>query len=135
MQPGKPTARTHDYVRHGTSTLFAALDITTGHLTAACKPRRRYQEFLAFLKHVARTYPEGQLHLVMDNYAVHKTSEVKQWLAEDPRFHVHFTPTSASWLNLVRVWFGIVERQSQHRADVASVKELSAKIRVAALRS
>ncbi len=129
MQPGKPAARTHDYIRHGTSTLFAALEIATGHVTAACKPRHRRQEFLAFLKQVARAYPEGQLHLVMDNYAVHKTPEVKAWLAENPRFQVHFTPTSASWLNLVEVWFGIIERQALHRADVASVAELNKRIR------
>ncbi|WP_082697120.1 IS630 family transposase [Kocuria rosea] len=129
MQPGKAAARTHDYIRHGTSTLFAALEIATGHVTAACKPRHRRQEFLAFLKQVARAYPDVELHLVMDNYAVHKTAEVKQWLAENPRFQVHFTPTSASWLNLAEVWFGIVERQALHRADVASVKELNAKIR------
>jgi transposase len=129
MQPGKPAGRTHDYVRHGTSTLFAALEIATGHVTAACKPRHRRQEFLAFLKQVARAYPEGELHLVMDNYAVHKTLEVKNWLAENPRFQVHFTPTSASWLNLVEVWFGIIERQALHRANVASVPELNARMR------
>ena len=109
--------------------MFAALEIATGHVTAACKPRHRRQEFLAFLKQVARAYPERELHLVMDNYAVHKTSEVKAWLAENPRFHVHFTPTSASWLNLVEVWFGIIERQALHRADVASVPELNKRIR------
>ncbi|GGG67133.1 IS630 family transposase [Kocuria dechangensis] len=129
MQPGKPAARTHDYIRHGTSTLFAALEIATGHVTAACKPRHRRQEFLAFLKQIARTYPDQQLHLVMDNYATHKTPEVKAWLAENARFRVHFTPTSASWLNLVEVWFSIVERQALHRAEVASVQELNAKIR------
>lgn len=129
MQPGKPAARTHDYIRHGTSTLFAALEIATGHVTAACKPRHRRQEFLAFLKQVARAYPSQELHLVMDNYAVHKTPEVKSWLAANPRFHVHFTPTSASWLNLVEVWFGIIERQALHRADVASVPELNKRIR------
>ncbi|MFI7494385.1 IS630 family transposase [Kocuria sp. M4R2S49] len=129
MQPEKPAARTHDYLRHGTSTLFAALEIATGHVTAACKPRHRRQEFLAFLKQVARAYPDQQLHVVMDNYAVHKTPEVKAWLAANPRFQVHFTPTSASWLNLVEVWFGIIERQALHRADVASVPELNKKIR------
>ncbi|MFF0944859.1 IS630 family transposase [Kocuria sp. CPCC 205300] len=129
MLPGKPARATHDYIRHGTSTLFAALEIATGHVTAACKPRHRRQEFLAFLKQVARAYPEGPLHLVMDNYAVHKTPEVKVWLAEHPRFQVHFTPTSASWLNLVEVWFGIIECQALHRADVTSVPELNKKIR------
>jgi transposase len=129
MQPGQPACRTHDYVRHGTSTVFAALQIATGHVRPACKPRHRRQEFLAFLKHLARAYPERELHLVMDNYATHKTPEVKAWLAENPRFHVHFTPTSASWLNLVEVWFSIIERQALRRADVASVPELNAKIR------
>jgi len=129
MQPGKPAVRTHDYVRHGTSTLFAALEIATGHVTAACKPRHRRQEFLAFLKQVARAYPEVELHLVMDNYATHKTPEVKEWLAANPRFQVHFTPTSASWLNLVEVWFSIIERQALHRTDVASVAELNKKLR------
>jgi len=129
MQPGKPAARTHDYLRHGTSTLFAALEIATGRVTAACKPRHRRQEFLAFLKQISRAYPHQELHLVMDNYAVHKTPEVRQWLAENPRFSVHFTPTSASWLNLVEVWFGIIERQALHRAEAASVQELNAKIR------
>ncbi len=76
--------------------MFAALEIATGHVTAVCKSRHRRQEFLAFLKQVARAYPDQELHLVMDNYAVHKTPEVKAWLAENPRFQVHFTPTSAS---------------------------------------
>ncbi len=113
MQPGLPQRRTHDYKRHGTSTLFAALEIATGKVTAACKPRHRHTEFLAFLKQVARAYPptsEGtELHLVMDNYAAHKKAEVRDWLAANPRIHVHFTPTSGSWLNLVEVWFGIIE--------------------------
>ncbi|GEO96894.1 hypothetical protein KTU01_30170 [Kocuria turfanensis] len=109
--------------------MFAALEIATGHVTAASKPRHRRQEFLAFLQQVARAYPERELHLVMDNYAVHKTPEVRAWLAENPRFRVHFTPTSASWLNLVEVWFGIIERQALHRADVVSAPELNAKIR------
>lgn len=105
MQPGRAANWTHDYRRHGTTTLFAALEIATGKVTAACKPRHRHQEFLAFGKQVARAYPEGELHLVMDNYAAHKRIEVRDWLAANPRVHVHFTPTSASWLNLVEVWF------------------------------
>ena len=102
---GSTEKHTHDYVRHGTSTLFAALDIATGKVTATTKPRHRRQEFLAFLKQVARAHPERDLHLVMHNYAAHKTPEVKAWLADNPRIHVHFTPTSGSWLNLVEVWF------------------------------
>jgi transposase len=83
--------------------LFAALDIATGRVTGVCKQRHRHQEFLAFLKHVARAYPEGELHLVMDNYATHKRPGIKAWLAANPRIHVHFTPTSGSWLNMVSV--------------------------------
>ena len=129
MQPGLPARRTHDYVRHGTSTLFAALDIATGTVTGACKPRHRHQEFLAFLKQVARAYPDRELHLVMANYATHKRAEVRGWLAGNPRIHAHFTPTSGSWLNLVEVWFGIIERQAIHRGSFTSVKDLNAKIR------
>jgi len=98
MRTGSTEKRTHDYVRHGTSTLFAALDIATGKVTATTKPRHRRQEFLAFLKQVARAHPDRELHLVMDNSAAHKTPEVKQWLADNPRIHVHFTPKSGSWL-------------------------------------
>ena len=129
MQPGLPERRTHDYVRHGTSTLFAALEIATGKVTGACKPRHRHQEFLAFLKQVARAYPERELHLVMDNYAAHKRVEIRTWLEQNPRIHAHFTPTSGSWLNLVEVWFGIIERQAIHRGSFGSVKDLNAKIR------
>jgi transposase/transposase-like protein len=133
MQPGFPERRTHDYVRHGTTTLFAALEVATGTVTAAVKPRHRHQEFLAFLKQVAKAYPDDdsgqQLHLVMDNYAAHKRVEIRNWLAANPRIHVHFTPTSASWLNLVEVWFGIIERQAIRRGTFGSVKELNAKIR------
>ncbi len=129
MQPGHAEQRTHDYVRHGTTTLFAALEIATGTVTGLCKQRHRHQEFLAFLKHLARTYPERELHLVMDNYAAHKRVEVRDWLAANPRIHIHFTPTSGSWLNLVEVWFGIIERQAIRRGSFTSVTDLIAKIR------
>jgi len=129
MQPHLIERRSHDYVRHGTTTLFAALEIATGKVTGACKPRHRHQEFLAFCKQVARAYPAGELHLVMDNYATHKCVEIRDWLAANPRIHVHFTPTSGSWLNLVEVWFGIIERQTIHRGTFHSVKDLNAKIR------
>ena len=129
MQPGHAEQRTHDYVRHGTATLFAALEIATGQITGLCKQRHRHQEFLVFLKHVARAYPDVELHLVMDNYATHKTPDVKAWLADHPRIHVHFTPTSGSWLNLVEVWFGIIERQAIRRGSFTSARELTAKIR------
>jgi transposase len=137
MQEGRIERRSHDYYRHGTSTLFAALDIATGQVTAALKPRHRHQEFLAFLRQIERTYrhvvdDDGvpvELHLVMDNYAAHKHANVKAWLAEHPRFVVHFTPTHASWMNLVEVWFGIVERQAIRRGVFKSVKDLNTKIR------
>jgi transposase len=129
MQPGHAEQRTHDYVRHGTTTLFAALEIATGRITGVCKNRHRHQEFLAFLKHVARAYPDGELHSVMDNYAAHKHPNVNAWLAGNPRIHVHFTPTSGSWLNLVEVWFSIIERQAIHRGSFPSVRDLMIKIR------
>ena len=137
MQEGRIERRSHDYYRHGTSTLFAALDIATGEVTAALKPRHRHQEFVAFLKQIERAYRDVldeagvpvQLHLVMDNYAAHKHKNVKAWLAEHPRFVVHFTPTHASWMNLVEVWFGIVERQAIRRGVFTSVADLNAKIR------
>jgi DDE superfamily endonuclease len=116
-------------VRHGTTTLFAALEVATGQVTGACKPRHRHQEFLAFLKQLARAYPDQQLHLVMDNYAAYKRAEVRTWLAANPRISVHFTPTSASWMNLVEVWFGIIERQTIHRGSFASLRELTTAIR------
>ena len=124
-----PEKRTHDYKRHGTTTLFAALEIATGHVTGAVKPKHRRQEFLAFLRQLDRAYPEQDLHLVMDNYATHKTPEVRDWLDKHPRFHVHFTPTSGSWLNLVEVWFGIIDKQAIRRGIFTSVKDLNAKIR------
>jgi len=129
LQPGLAERRSHDYLRHGTSTLFAALEIATGTVTAACKPRHRHQEFLAFLRQVARAYPDQVLHLVMDNYAAHKHPKVKGWLAANPRVVCHFTPTHASWMNLVEVWFSLIERQAIHRGSFGSVRDLNAKIR------
>ena len=129
MQPGQAEKRTHDYVRHGTTTSFAALEIATGQVTGVCKPRHRHHEFLVFLRHLARGYPDQQLHLIMDNYAAHKHPKVKAWLAANPRIHIHFTPTSGSWLNLVEVWFGIIERQAIHRGAFPSVRDLMIKIR------
>jgi transposase len=137
MQPGKVERRSHDYYRHGTTTLFAALEIATGQVTAALKPKHRHQEFLAFLKQIERTYRDAvdergepvELHLVMDNYAAHKHKNVRAWLAANPRFKVHFTPTHASWMNLVEVWFGLVERQAVRRGVFKSVPDLNAKLR------
>jgi transposase len=133
VQPHLIERRSHDYIRHGTSTLFAALEVATGRVTAACKPRHRHSEFLAFLRQIDRAYPgtpeAGTLHLIMDNYAAHKHPKVRAWLAEHPRIHVHFTPTHASWMNLVEAWFSLAERQAIHRGTYTSVKDLNAKIR------
>ena len=108
VRPGRPERRTHDYLRHGTTTLFAALEVATGRVTDACQPHHRHSEFLAFLKLVAKAYPRRQLHVVLDNYATHKHQRVQAWLARHPRVQLHFTPTYASWLNLVEVFFAII---------------------------
>jgi transposase len=127
--PGRVERRTHDDVRHGTTTLFAALEVATGQVTDACLPRHRHSEFLAFLRLVARAYPRRRLHVVLDNYATHKHAKVQAWLARHPRIQLHFTPTYGSWLNLVEVFFAIIERQALRRGDFASVQELVAAIR------
>ena len=129
VAPGRVERRTHDYVRHGTTTLFAALEVATGQVTDACHPRHRHGEFLDFLKLVAKAYPRRQLHVVVDNYATHKHAKVQAWLARHPRIQLHFTPTYASWLNLVEVFFAIIERQALRRGDFASIQELMAAIR------
>ena len=123
--PGVPEKQTHDYVRNGTTTLFAALEVATGRVEQACLPRHRHQEFLRFLKQVARAYPRVPLHLVCDNYATHKHPAVRAWLARNPRITLHFTPTSGSWLNLVEIFFGIITRQAIRRGTFASVRELT----------
>lgn len=120
---------THDYVRHGTTTLFAALDVTSGEVLAQCKPRHRHQEFLSFLRHIdASVLEDLDVHLVVDNYATHKHPKVKAWLAKRPRYHVHYTPTYASWINQVERWFGIITQQAIRRGTFSSVKELVARI-------
>jgi transposase len=125
MRPGMPERRTHDYKRHGTSTLFAALNIATGKVIGQHHRRHRHQEFLKFLKTIdANTPPELDLHLICDNYATHKTEAVRKWLAAHPRFHLHFTPTSGSWLNLVERWFAELTRRKLRRSTHRSVKEL-----------
>jgi transposase len=103
LRPGLPEKATHDYVRNGTTTLFAALEVATGKVTDACYPRHRHTEFLRFLRQVANAYPRRELHVVCDNYATHKHPKVKAWLARNPRVTLHFTPTSGSWLNMVPV--------------------------------
>ena len=129
MRPGIPQRQTHDYVRHGTTTLFAALEVATGRVTDACMPRHRHQEFLKFLKQVAKAYPRVPLHVVLDNYATHKPPKVKAWLARNPRITLHFTPTSESWLNMVEIFFGIITRQAIRRGSFHSVRDLIDTIR------
>ncbi len=124
LRPGIPAKQTHDYVWHGTTTLFAALEVATGKVTDACYPRHRHEEFLRFLKHVARSYPRKPLHIVVDNYATHKHPAVQAWLAKHPRITLHFTPTSGSWLNMVEIFFGIITRQAIRRGSLTSVKDL-----------
>lgn len=120
---------THDYVRHGTTTLFAALDIATGEVLTQCKRRHRHQEFLAFLRHIDANVPDDlDVHLIVDNYATHKHPKVKAWLARRPRFHVHYTPTYASWLNQVERWFGIITQKAIRRGSFSNVKQLVQKI-------
>jgi len=128
IRPGLPEKATHDYVRHGTTTLFAALEVATGTVTDACHPRHTHAEFLAFLKQVAKAYPRVPLHVVADNYATHKHPAVQAWLAKHRRVRMHFTPTSGSWLNLVEVFFGIITRQAIRRGTFTSVKDLIAAI-------
>ena len=120
---------THHYVRHGTTTLFAALDIASGEVLSKCKPRHRHQEFLQFLEHIdANVPPELEIHLVVDNYATHKHEKVRRWLAARPRYHIHYTPTSASWLNQVEIWFNIITQRAIRRGTFRKVKELIARI-------
>jgi putative transposase len=116
---------THDYFRHGTTTLFAALDIANGTVIGQCKPRHRHQEFLAFLRHIeASLQPKLDVHLIVDNYATHQHPKIRTWLAKRPRFHLHFTPTYASWLNQVERWFGLITHQAIRRGSFRSVPDL-----------
>ena len=128
LRPGISEKRTHDYRRAGTTTLFAALEVATGRVTDACYARHRHEEFLRFLKQVAKAYPRVKLHIVVDNYATHKHPAVKAWLARNPRITLHFTPTSGSWLNMVEIFFGIITRQAIRRGTHRSVKDLIAAI-------
>jgi transposase len=130
MRPGQPERRTHDYRRHGTTTLFAALDVATGEVIGECYPRHRSREFLRFLKTIDAEVPEQlDVHLVLDNYATHKTPSVQRWLAKRPRFHVHYTPTYSSWLNLVERWFALLSERQIKRASHRSTRELERDIR------
>ena len=130
MKKGRAGTMTHDYKRHGTTTLFAALDVATGKVIGECMQRHRHQEWLKFLKLIDRSTPKGlDLHLIADNYATHKHPTVKAWLAKHPRFHMHFTPTSASWLNQVERFFGLITGDRIRRGVFKSVAELETAIR------
>ena len=116
MMPGVPERRTHSYVRHGTTSLFAALDVASGFVIGKCYKRHRAVEFLKFLKEIDAQFPEGlDVHIVLDNYATHKTPKIKAWLARRPHYHVHFTPTSASWINQIERWFAELTRKQIQR--------------------
>lgn len=116
---------THDYFRHGTTTLFAALNVLDGSVITQCMPRHRHQEFLSFLNHLDRSIPAGlAVHLIADNYATHKHPRVKAWLARHPRYHIHYTPTYASWLNQVERWFGLITQRAIRRGSFRSVRQL-----------
>jgi transposase len=124
MWPGLPARMTHDYTRHGTTSLFAALEVASGKVHGRCYRRHRHREFIAFLESLARRYPKLELHLICDNYGTHKHPAVKRWLAAHPRFHLHFTPTSASWLNLVERWFALITSQAIRRGSFSSTRRL-----------
>jgi transposase len=129
MKKGRAGTMTHDYKRHGTTTLFAALDVLTGKVIGQCLPRHRHTEFLKFLKTINAEVPAGlEIHLVLDNYSTHKHAKVKAWLAKHPRFHLHFTPTSSSWLNLVERWFRELTDKALRRGVFHSVPDLIAAI-------
>jgi transposase len=120
---------THDYKRNGTTTLFAALDVLTGSVIGECLPRHRHEEFLKFLRTIDREVPKGlQIHMILDNYRTHKHDDVNTWLAKHPRFHLHFTPTSSSWLNLVERFFGKLTDKAIRRGVFHSVPDLTAAI-------
>jgi transposase len=125
MKPGRAGTMTHDYKRNGTTTLFAALDVLSGTVIGQCLPRHRHTEFLTFLKTIDREVPRGlEIHMILDNYATHSHPKVNAWLARHPRFHLHFTPTSSSWLNMVEIFFGQLTDKAIRRGIFHSVPDL-----------
>ena len=125
MSPGMPARQTHDYTRHGTTTLFAALNMLDGTVIGDCMPRHRHQEFIRFLQTIDTKTPlDLDLHLIVDNYGTHKHPRVQRWLKRHPRFHLHFIPTSSSWLNLVERWFSDISTKRIRRGSFKNVKEL-----------
>ena len=128
IKPGKAQRMTHDYKRNGTTSLYAALQVATGEVTGACYPRHTHQQFLAFLNTLVRAFPRKPLHVVLDNSSTHSTPEVKRWLERHRRVHFHFTPTGASWLNMIEIWFSILTTQQVRRGVYHDVPELIAAI-------
>jgi transposase len=124
MTFSKTEKRTHDYTRHGTTNLFAALDTTTGEVLGRCFQRRRTKEFLKFLDQVVATYDGQEIHVVLDNLSTHSGSAVDKWLAKHPNVTFHFTPTGSSWLNQVEIWFGIITKQAIRRGTFRSLRQL-----------
>jgi transposase len=126
LREGLPERQTHDYRRHGTTTLFAALNVLEGTVIAQCQPRHRHQEFLRFLNRIERSVPEERaVHLILDNYGTHKHPQVRDWFERRPRYHLHFTPTSSSWLNQIERWFAEITRKRIRRGTFRSVSELT----------
>jgi transposase len=124
LRPGLPARQTHDYRRNGLTSLYAALEVASGRVIGECAPRHTGDEFLRFLKTLARTFPVRDLHVILDNSSTHTTPAVRAWLERRPRIHFHFTPKGASWLNMVEAWFGILTRKSVRRASFETVKAL-----------
>jgi transposase/DNA-binding CsgD family transcriptional regulator len=130
LRPGIPSRQTHDYQRHGTTTLFAALNMLDGKVIGDCMPRHRHQEFIRFLQLIDTKTPlDLSLHLIVDNYGTHKHPKVQKWLNRHPRFHMHFIPTSSSWVNMVERWFAEISRKRIRRGSFKNVKELISTIK------
>ena len=130
MRPGQAERRSHDYQRHGTTSLFAALDVKSGTVIGACHRRHRSVEFRKFLDTIEQAVPSSlEVHLILDNYGTHKTAAIRAWLAKRPRFHLHFTPTSASWINLVERWFAALTEKQIRRGVHRSLHQLEAAIK------
>jgi transposase len=124
LGPGRPAAQTHDYKRNGTTSLFAALNLTNPAVIGRCAEKHRHQEFLAFMRKIDLEYPQGEIHLILDNYGTHTHPKVEKWFQRRPRYHLHFTPTSASWMNMVECWFSILTRQRVRRGNFISELDL-----------
>jgi transposase len=129
MRPGLPAQMTHDYKRNGTTSLFAALEVASGKVHGRCYSRHTHAEFIAFLDSIAKRFPRREIHLICDNYGTHKHPRVKEWLEKHPRFTMHFTPTSASWLNLIERWFALITDRAIRRGSFDTVKQLERTIK------